>query len=202
MIIISGDLKKQQRSEGMDFHVTNNDPCKGQAKEKGYVHLYTGKGKGKTTAAFGLALRAAGSGKTVFIAQFVKGMHYSELDAIKRLPEIEIRQYGRNCFIKNQPTRTDIDVARRGFVEVSEIIRQDKYDVVILDEICIAIYYHLINVQEVIGLIQSKPEGMEIIMTGRYAPPELMEAADLVTEMREIKHYFNLGITARKGIEF
>jgi len=168
----------------------------------GYIHLYTGNGKGKTTAALGLALRAAGAGKSVFIAQFVKGMFYSELNALKRFPEISLKQYGLDCFIVKKPTQNDIAAARKGLDEVAEIILKDKYDILILDEICIALHYHLFEVDEVIALLNAKPAAMEIVMTGRYAPPELFEVADLVTEMKEIKHYYNKGIEARKGIEF
>jgi len=168
----------------------------------GYIHLYTGNGKGKTTAAMGLSLRAVGAGKRIFIAQFIKGMHYSELNALKRFPEIELKQYGLNCFIVNKPTQQDIDAARKGLKEVSEIIANNKYELVILDEICIALYYHLFEINEVLPLINSKPKEMEIILTGRYASPELYEIADLITEMKEIKHYYRNGIEARKGIEY
>ncbi len=105
----------------------------------GYIHLYTGNGKGKTTAALGLALRAVGAGKSVFIAQFVKGMHYAELDAIKRFPEIELKQYGLDCFIENQPTEKDILAARKGFAEVKTMILDNEFDMIILDEVCIAL---------------------------------------------------------------
>ena len=169
---------------------------------KGYIQLYTGNGKGKTTAAFGLALRAVGAGKRVFIAQFVKGMHYSEIDSIKRFPEIELKQYGLDCFIVNEPTQDDIDAARVGLEEVSRIIEDNSVNMLILDEICIALHYHLFEIAEVIELLKNKPAEMEIVLTGRYAPPELYEIADLVTEMTEIKHYYNQGVEARKGIEF
>ncbi len=169
---------------------------------KGYIHLYTGNGKGKTTAALGLALRAVGAEKKVFIAQFVKGMHYAELDALLRFPEIELKQYGLDCFIENQPTENDINAARQGLIEVKSIIKNYQYDIVILDEVCIALYYHLFETEELISILHKKPEAMEIILTGRYAPPELFEIADLVTEMKEIKHYYNNGILARKGIEY
>jgi cob(I)alamin adenosyltransferase len=173
-----------------------------EKKNTGYIHLYTGNGKGKTTAALGLALRAAGAGKSVFIAQFVKGMHYSELEALKSLPAIELKQFGLDCFIVNQPTQKDIDVARAGLEEVSGLILQNSYDLVVLDEICIALYYHLFETDEVMALLKSKPKEMEIVLTGRYAPPALQEMADLVTEMNEIKHYYQHGVEARKGIEF
>ncbi len=168
----------------------------------GFIHLYTGNGKGKTTAAFGLALRAAGAGMHIFIAQFVKGMHYAELDAIKRFPEIELKQYGLDCFIENEPTEKDIQAARKGFDEVADIILKNQYDMVILDEVCIALYYHLFETEELLTVLKKKPEAMEIILTGRYAPPELFEIADLVTEMKEIKHYYAKGVKARPGIEF
>ncbi|MDD3132159.1 MAG: cob(I)yrinic acid a,c-diamide adenosyltransferase [Bacteroidales bacterium] len=171
-------------------------------KDKGYIHLYTGNGKGKTTAALGLAIRAVGAGKRVFIAQFVKGMHYSELDALKRFPEIEIRQYGLDCFIKNEPTQKDIAAARAGLAEVVKIIAENRFDILILDEICIALYYHLFEEEEIIDLLKTKPEEMEVVLTGRYAPDALFEIADLVTEMKEIKHYYNNGVAAREGIEF
>lgn len=169
---------------------------------QGYIHLYTGNGKGKTTAAIGLAVRAAGAGKSVFIAQFVKGMHYAELDALQRFPEIELKQYGLDCFIVNKPTPEDIDAARKGLTEIAEIIGRNKVDILILDELCIALHYNLFEIEEIIALLKNKPQEMEIVMTGRYAPPELYVVADLVTEMTEIKHYFNKGIKARKGIEF
>ena len=169
---------------------------------RGFIHLYTGNGKGKTTAALGLALRAAGADKTVFMAQFVKGMHYSELEALKSLPAIEVKQFGLDCFIVNQPSQNDIDAARKGLEDVSVIIAEGKYDMIILDEVCIALYYHLFNIDEILSLLKSKPKQMEIVLTGRYAPPELYEIADLVTEMNEIKHYYNTGTEARQGIEF
>jgi len=169
---------------------------------KGYIHLYTGNGKGKTTAAIGLAVRASGAGKKVYIAQFVKGMHYGELDALKKLPSIKLAQYGLDCFIVNRPTPKDIDAARKGLEEVSRVIAGNQFNVVILDEICIALYYKLFTTEEVLSVIRNKPVEMEIVMTGRYAPQELIAAADLVTEMNEIKHYYQQGIEARKGIEF
>lgn len=170
---------------------------------KGYIQIYTGNGKGKSTAAFGLSLRAIGAGKKVYFAQFVKGKLYSEIDAIiKFLPDITLKQYGLGCFIYNEPTQDDIDAAQNGLKEISTIIQSEKYDVIVLDEANIALYYKLFTVQELITVIKSKPETTEIIITGRYAPDELIKVADLVTEMKEIKHYYTKGIEARKGIEF
>jgi len=170
---------------------------------QGYIHVYTGNGKGKTTAALGLALRAAGAGKMVFIAQFVKGMHYAELDALKRFePEITVKQFGRDCFIRHEPQEEDFALAKQGLAEVAEKIRSGMYDVVILDEACTALYYKLFLMSDLLDIIISRPESMEIVITGRYAPPELIEVAELVTEMREVKHYYQQGLEAREGIEF
>ena len=169
---------------------------------KGYIHLYTGNGKGKTTAAFGLSIRAVGAGKSVFIAQFVKGMHYSELDTFKLIPEIKLKQYGLDCFIKNKPSQKDIDAAQIGFNEIATIIATNSTDLLILDEVCIALYYHLFDEEALLNLLKSKPEEMEIVLTGRYASKALYEVADLITEMKEIKHYYNDGVEARKGVEF
>ncbi len=169
---------------------------------KGYIQVYTGNGKGKTTAALGLALRAAGAGLQVFFAQFVKGMEYSELHSIKKLSEnITLKQYGRDCFIYKEPDEKDIKVARKGFEEVSNIIAEGRHEIVVLDEINIAIYYKLISVDEVLELINTKPENIELVLTGRNVDEKIIERADLVTEMREIKHYYQNGIHARKGIE-
>ena len=170
---------------------------------KGFIQVYTGNGKGKTTAALGLALRAFGAGKKVFIAQFIKGMPYSEIESVhKFLPGITIKQYGLDCFIVNQPTEKDINAARYGLSEVSKIIISGDYDLIILDEACIAVHYNLFSVNDLISVLTSRPAAIEIVVTGRYAPPELMEIADLVTEMKEIKYYYHQGVQARKGIEF
>ena len=170
---------------------------------KGFVHVYTGNGKGKTTAAFGLALRAEGAGMKVFIGQFVKGKSYNENIAIARcLKNITIKQYGLDCFIVNAPTKDDIEAAKQGFKEVLEIVRNGKHDLVIMDEVNIALYYNLIDIDELIKVIQNKPDHIELVLTGRYAPTEIIEVADLVTEMNEVKHYYQQGIEARKGIEY
>lgn len=169
---------------------------------QGYIQIYTGNGKGKTTAALGLTLRAVGAGKKVFFAQFVKGQRYSEVKAIEQyLPNVQIKQYGLDCFIEKNPTQADIDAARQGLQEVKEVIVSGYYDVVVLDEANIAVFYKLFSAQELIEVIKQKPSETEIIITGRYAAPELIEIADLVTEMKEIKHYYTKGVEARKGIE-
>jgi len=165
------------------------------------IQLYTGHGKGKTTAAIGAAIRASGAGMKVFIAQFVKGMHYSELDVIKIIPNITLEQFGRDCFIEKEPTQADIEAAQIGWTKIKTLIQQKKYDMVILDELCIALYYKLIDLNEVLEVMKST-DNTEIIITGRNAPDALVEIADLVTKMREIKHYYNNGTQARKGIEY
>jgi cob(I)alamin adenosyltransferase len=168
---------------------------------KGYVQVYTGSGKGKTTAALGLALRAAGAGLKVFIAQFVKGARCSEHRALERFEgAIVCRQYGRG-FIRQTPGKADIAAAREGLREAAEAVRSGAYDLVILDEVNVAVYYGLIGVDEILGLIKGKPENVELVLTGRNAPERVIEEADLVTEMREVKHYYQRGVKARRGIE-
>jgi len=169
---------------------------------KGYVQVYTGDGKGKTTAAIGLAIRAAGAGFKVFFAQFLKSGEYSEHKALERFSDlIEIRQYGRGCFIKGIPEKEDIEAAKKGVLEIKKVINSGKYRVVILDEANIAVYYGLIRVEDLLNIIRNRPEHVEIVITGRNADPKLIEEADLVTEMKEIKHYYKKGVLAREGIE-
>jgi cob(I)alamin adenosyltransferase len=170
--------------------------------QRGYVQVYTGNGKGKTTAALGQALRAAGAGLKVFIGQFVKGMHYCELDSLCTFGEkIVIKQFGRDCFIHNDPVQEDIDAACAGLDEIRSVVQSGEYDLVILDEVNIALYYKLFSVEDVLELIRTKPENVELILTGRMADSRILEAADLVTEMVEIKHYYTQGVQARSGIE-
>lgn len=169
---------------------------------KGFVQVYTGNGKGKTTAAIGLSIRAIGAGKKVFFAQFVKGQVYSEIKALQFFfPSIVIKQYGLDCFIYKEPSQADIDAAKNGLNEVYKILLSKKYDIVVFDEANIAIYYNLFTVDELIDILKQKPYETEIIITGRYAPKELIDFADLVTEMQEVKHYYSKGILARIGIE-
>ena len=171
-------------------------------EDKGYIHVYTGNGKGKTTAAMGLALRAVGAGKKVYIAQYAKGMHYSELDSIaKYLPQITLKQYGLGCFIFNAPQQEDIDAANHGLKEVEDIISGSEYDVIIMDEANIAVFYNLFTAEKLIEVLNKRNPKTEIIITGRYASDEIVEYADLVTEMKEIKHYYQQGVVARVGIE-
>lgn len=172
-------------------------------KTKGYIHVYTGNGKGKTTAAIGLSLRALGAGKKVFIGQFVKGKPYSEFSVIEKyLKGIKVKQYGLDCFIYNKPDENDINAARKGLAEMREYILSGDYDVVIMDELNIALYYELFDVVEVMEILENKPLHVEIVITGRYAHERIIKVADLVTEMVEVKHYYSKGVEAREGIEF
>jgi len=169
---------------------------------KGYVQVYTGDGKGKTTAALGLALRAAGAGLNVYFAQFVKGMQSSEIESVKKLSDqITIRQYGNASFINVTPREEDISAARKGLAEAREAMLSGKYQVIILDEANIATNYDLFSAEDLLDLIRLKPDDVELIITGRYADQRIIEAADLVTEMKDIKHYYRNGISARDGIE-
>jgi cob(I)alamin adenosyltransferase len=168
----------------------------------GYVQVYTGDGKGKTTAAMGLALRAAGAGLRVFIAQFVKSEKYSEVIALERLSDlITCRQYGSGCWLQGQPGEEDVQLAGAGLDEVRRILAAGGHDVVILDEANIATHFGLLSAEDLTALIDIKPPGVELIFTGRKADPRLIERADLVSEVREIKHYYQKGILARKGID-
>ena len=169
--------------------------------KKGYVHIYTGNGKGKTTASLGLALRAVCAGKKVYMGQFIKGMKYSEVKVQELLPNFEIEQLGRNCFITKEPEQADYDAAKEGLKICAKKMSSGEYDVVIMDELNIALYYKLFSIEEVIEIISARAEHVEVIITGRYAHEKVIEFADLVTEMKEIKHYYTEGVQARVGIE-
>jgi len=171
---------------------------------KGYIQVYTGNGKGKTTAALGLALRAAGHGFRVYIGQFLKGQAYGELRSARKLaPLITIEQFGRKGFIHvtENPEDEDIDRARKGLKQCLEAMLSRKYRIVILDEIHVALHFKLLTEKDVHAFLDKKPPGVEVVLTGRYAPPSLIKRADLVTEMKEKKHYYSRGVRARPGIE-
>jgi cob(I)alamin adenosyltransferase len=166
------------------------------------IQVYTGNGKGKTTAALGLSLRAAGAGLRVYIGQFIKGKKYSELNALKKIKNIKLEQFGSGCFIKKSPSKKDVELARKGFEKIKKIIAGGLYDVVVLDEINIVLKLKLLELRDVIGLIEKTPKNLELILTGRGAPRQILNIADLVSEIKEVKHYFRKGVKARKGIEF
>ena len=191
--------------------------------DKGYVQVYTGNGKGKTTAALGITMRASGAGKKIAFVQFMKALGYSEQKILPTLPGItwktlgkpffiakkgsiseeDLAQYGDNCvvFEEDNPPADYVKMISDGFAEAKEMVMSGDFDMVVLDEINCAMYFGLLSIDEVLDLIRNKPAHTELILTGRYAPDEIIEAADLVTEMREIKHYYNEGVQARKGIE-
>ncbi len=170
----------------------------------GTVQVYTGDGKGKTTAALGQALRASGHGLRIIVIQFMKGqIKYGELEAVKNIPGFVIEQYGLPTFVdKDNPSKEDIELAKKGFKRAKEVILSGEYNMVILDEANVALDYGLLKLDEVIDLIKKKPKNVELILTGRYAPNEILEIADLVTDVREIKHFYQKGIQAREGIEY
>ncbi len=173
--------------------------------KKGYVQLYTGNGKGKTTAALGLALRGAGAGLKTIMIQFMKGQHYSELDAVEKFSGlITIEQYGSPDFCV--PGDEDALNEHRALVKQgyqrAETALTENYDIVILDEIVTTTLFRILTVDDIIALIEKKPETAELILTGRGADPGLIDRVDLATEMVEKKHYFEMGVHGRRGIEF
>lgn len=169
---------------------------------QGFVQVYTGNGKGKTTAAIGLAIRAAGAGLRVFIGQFIKTGDYSEIKTLKRLSDIiVVEQFGLGYFIGRNPTQEDVDAARRGVERVQAIFKSNEYNVVILEEANVAVRYGLISEEDLLGLIEQRPDNKELVITGRWATQLVIQKADLVTEMKDIKHYYRKGVEARVGIE-
>ena len=169
---------------------------------KGYVQVYTGDGKGKTTAALGLAIRAAGAGFMVFIAQFLKKGDYSEIQALERFSDlITVEQFGLGRFVRGKPEPEDIEAARKGLEIIKKIFSSGKHQIVILDEANVAAACGLVSIDDLVAVIEQKPAHVELILTGRGAPPQVIERADLVSEVKSIKHYFNNGVEARVGIE-
>lgn len=172
--------------------------------KKGYIHIYTGNGKGKTTAALGLALRAAGAGLKTYIAQFMKEYPYSEINSLRLLSDfITVEQFCGDEFVykKQLPDETEIRKAIDGLNKAKIMMLSGEYDLIILDEVLVSIYFKLLTVEQIKEFLEQKPERVELILTGRYCPEILYEKADLITEMKEIKHYYSKGITSRKGIE-
>lgn len=171
--------------------------------KQGYVHVYTGNGKGKTTAAIGLGVRATGAGYKVHMLQFMKGRRYNELNSLEHINNFTISQYGRDEFVnRDHPEKIDLDFARAGFTQAKALIKNGAYDMLILDEINVAIDFKLLRLNEVLQMIKEKPEPLELILTGRYAHPELIRMADYVSEILEIKHPYQKGIKTRSGIDF
>jgi len=172
--------------------------------EQGLIQVYTGEGKGKTTAALGLALRASGQGLKVHIVQFMKGWaDYGELKALKHQPNISLVQFGRVEFVdRNNPDPEDLRLAQEAWRHSLDILAGGRYDVVILDEVNVALDYGLLSLDQVLTLLDAKPERAELVLTGQGAHPQVMQRAHLVTEMLAIKHPYSEGIQGRKGIEY
>ncbi len=178
--------------------------ARSKAPFRGQIQVYTGNGKGKTTAALGLALRAAGSGLRTYFGQFCKGQRYGELESVKKLaPLVTIEQFGRKTFmhIKDPADPADIRMARRGLACSRAAMLSGRYDIVVLDEILIALFFHLLADEDVLALMDERPAGVELVLTGRCAPASIIRRAGLVTEMKERKHYYAEGVEARNGIE-
>ena len=169
----------------------------------GYIQVYTGDGKGKSTAAFGLAMRAAGRGLRVLILQFMKAdPTWGEIVSAQKLG-IEIAQCGLDHWvIKGEASDDDLAAAAIGFERARAMVLSDDYDVVVLDELVTAVFFELVTVDAVLALFFQRPSGVELVLTGRRCPPEIVAAADLVTEMRPLKHYYDAGVEAREGIEY
>lgn len=172
--------------------------------KKGLVLVITGNGKGKTTSALGQALRAIGHGYRVCMVQFMKGKQYGEVIAAEKyLPNFKVFQYGLDSFVmRDNPAPIDVELARQGLEMARRLIRSKEYDMIILDEINVAVDFNLIPLEEVLELVRSKPPELDLVMTGRYAPEQLRQLADMVSEVQEIKHHYASGIKSREGIEY
>ncbi|NQV00596.1 MAG: cob(I)yrinic acid a,c-diamide adenosyltransferase [Parcubacteria group bacterium] len=167
------------------------------------IHIYTGNGKGKTTAALGLGLRAAGAGKKVLLVQFLKDGKSSEIRLIRKFKNFDVKVFGKKGFLnKNKLTKKDFNLARQGFNFVRKAVKSKKYGLIILDEINLINNFGLIETKDILNFIKEVPSKIELVLTGRYASKKIIQLADLVTEMKEIKHYYKKNIKARKGIEF
>lgn len=170
-------------------------------EEKTFVRLYTGNGQGKTTAAFGVALRVLCAGKRVFIGQFVKDEAYNEVKICEHFDNVEVKQLGEGCFLFREATDEDVRVARKGLAQMKEKMCSGDYGLVVLDELCIALYYNLLSEAEVKDALDARNAATEVIITGRYAPEWLVEYAELVTDMQEVKHYYSKGVLSRDGYD-
>jgi cob(I)alamin adenosyltransferase len=172
---------------------------------QGHIQVYTGDGKGKTTCALGLALRAVGHGLKVYMVQFMKGRETGEarVAAARLAPDMTLRYFGRPGLVNlRTPDPADLALVREAWDLARQVILAGEHALVILDEITLALTFNLLPQEEVLQVLRQRPPGVEVVLTGRQAPPELVELADLVTEMRPIKHYYEAGVKARPGIEW
>ena len=170
--------------------------------KKGYVQVYTGNGKGKTTASLGLSVRAAGAGYKIYIVQFLKKGDYSEIKALDRFNDlITVEQYGMGKFVKGKPSPEEIEAGKKGYAKLQEILQKGAHDLVVAEEANVAVMCQIFSEQDLLNLIDIKPDHVELVITGRGATQAVMDRADLVTEMTEVKHYYKAGVQARVGIE-
>jgi cob(I)alamin adenosyltransferase len=170
--------------------------------KKGYIQVYTGDGKCKTTGALGLVVRAVGAGLRVYFGQFIKGRDYSEIKVLReRFKDVTVEQYGSGRFVRGKPAEEAVAMAQRGLAALREAMRSGRYDVVIADEACTAVGAGLFPEEELLALMADKPEAVELVLTGRGAGARVRDRADLVTEMRCEKHYYEAGVQGRRGIE-
>lgn len=175
-----------------------------QKLDKGFLQVYTGNGKGKTTAAIGQAVRATGFGLRTYFVMFMKEFPYNEVNSLEKLKDlITFVQIGKDDFVykKIPPSEEEKLKIKNALNEAKAKMLSGEYDLVVLDEIFVSIYFGLIDKEEVISFITAKPDNVELILTGRYCPQEIIDKADLVTEMKEVKHYYEKGVLARRGIE-
>jgi cob(I)alamin adenosyltransferase len=204
-------VKKKQTNTKLPSKARQNDDEEANMEEemkadsqKGLVIVITGNGKGKTTSAFGQVLRAVGQGYKVLVVQFMKGRKYGEYKAAKEyLPNVTVRLVGLDSFVmRDNPAPIDIEMAQKGFNLVKKAIKSGKYNMIIMDEINVAMDFKLVDLKEVIEVIKNRPAGIDLILTGRSAPEEIIALADTVSEVREIKHHYAAGIKNRAGIEY
>lgn len=171
--------------------------------DKGYIHIYTGNGKGKTSAALGIAIRATGAGLKTYFAQMMKSYIYSELLMLKNISEIKLVQFCDDKFVieKRKPNNSELKEAKFAMKKIKEAMQSGAYDLIVMDEAIVSVYFGLITNDDLLEIINAKPHNTELILTGRYADEEIIERADIVTEMQEIKHYYTKGVLSRKGID-
>jgi cob(I)alamin adenosyltransferase len=178
-------------------------PTEGRETRRGIFLVITGNGKGKTTSGFGCVLRALGHNFRVAVIQFMKGRIYGELLVLRDRLGVDVYQYGRNAFVDpKRPDPRDVELARAGLDKAWEIVKGGRHDLLILDEINVVTDFNLVPAEEVAALVASRPRWMDIIATGRSAPPGLIELADTVSEVREVKHHYRQGLESRAGMEF